>query len=68
MEKLYDKAFWYATLSRAIRTACQTAIASIGTASVMAEVKWPVVLSTVALASIVSVLMSIVMGIPEVED
>ena len=52
---------------RAIRTICQTAIATIGTASVMSEVNWLFVASASLLAGILSVLTSIVTGLPEVE-
>lgn len=52
---------------RALRTVCQTAIATIGTASVMSEVNWLFVLSASLLAGIISILTSIVTGLPEVE-
>lgn len=52
---------------RAIRTVAQTAIATIGTASVMSEVNWMFVLSASLLAGILSILTSIVTGLPEVE-
>lgn len=52
---------------RALRTVCQTAIATIGTASVMSEVNWLFVLSASLLAGILSILTSIVTGLPEVE-
>lgn len=52
---------------RALRTVCQTAIATIGTSAVMSEVNWSVVLSASALAGILSILTSIVTGLPEVE-
>lgn len=52
---------------RALRTVCQTAIATIGTSVVMSEVNWSVVLSASLLAGILSILTSIVTGLPEVE-
>ena len=52
---------------RAIRTVAQTAIATIGTATVMSEVNWMFVLSASLLAGILSILTSIVTGLPEVE-
>ena len=53
---------------RALRTVCQTAIATIGTATVMSEVNWKFVLSASLLAGILSILTSIVTGLPEVES
>ena len=62
-----NKTFWRATLIRAVRTICQTAVATIGTAMAVTEVNWLYVLSASALAGILSVLTSIATGLPEVE-
>lgn len=62
------KEFWKAALIRAIRTICQTAIATIGTTAVIEEVNWIMVLSTSALAGMLSVLNSIATGLPEVSN
>jgi len=62
-----NKTFWYATLIRAIRTICQTAIATIGTAMVVTEVDWRYVVSASLMAGILSVLTSLATGLPEVE-
>ena len=62
------KGFWKAALIRAIRTICQTAIATIGTTALLEEVNWILVLSSSALAGLLSVLNSIATGLPEVED
>lgn len=61
------KEFIRAMLIRAARTICQTAIASIGTAAVLADVSWPFVLSASLLAGILSILTSIATGLPEVD-
>ena len=52
---------------RAVRTVAQTAAASIGSAAVLDEVKWPVVLSASILAGILSLLTSVA-GLPELEE
>lgn len=62
-----DKTFWRATLIRAVRTICQTAVATIGTAMAVTEVNWLYVLSASALAGILSILTSVATGLPEVE-
>ncbi len=62
-----NKEFWKAALIRAARTICQTAIASIGTAAVLSDVNWLVVVSASALSGILSILTSIATGLPEVE-
>ena len=57
--------FWKAALIRCIRTIAQTAIATIGTTAMIQDVNWMMVLSTSALAGLLSVLTSIVTGLPE---
>ena len=59
--------FWKCALIRAIKTICQTAIATIGSAMVLTDVHWTYVLSASALAGILSILTSIAAGLPEVE-
>ena len=59
--------FWHAALIRAIRTAAQTAIATIGTSAMLSEINWQVVASTTAVATILSLFTSIATGLPEVE-
>ncbi len=68
MEELTNKAFWKAAAIRSIKTICQTAIASIGTAIVIEDVNWLMVLSASALAGVLSILTSIATGLPEVEE
>ena len=59
--------FWKATMVRAIKTVCQTAVATIGTAVVLSDVNWQMVVSASILSGILSVLTSIATGLPEVE-
>ena len=57
--------FWKAAGVRALRTVCQTAVATIGTSAVIQDVDWLMVGSTALLAGILSVLTSIATGLPE---
>ena len=52
---------------RAIKTAAQAAIATIGASATMGEVNWVMVGSASLLAGIVSILTSVA-GIPEVKE
>ena len=61
-----DKLFWKYAGIRALKTFCQTAIASIGTSATMGEVNWLLVGSTSLLSAILSILTSFA-GLPEVE-
>lgn len=61
------KKFIKAAAIRAARTIAQTAIATIGTSAVLADVNWAVVASASALAGILSLLTSVVTGLPETE-
>lgn len=60
--------FIKAALIRMVRTIAQTAIATIGTSAVMTDVNWMYVGSASLLAGILSLLTSIVTGLPEVGD
>lgn len=51
---------------RALKTAAQTAVATIGTTAVMSEVNWVTVASASVLAGLLSILTS-VKGLPEVK-
>ena len=52
---------------RAIRTVCQTAVATIGCAKLLSEANWKYVVSASILAGILSILTSIITGLPEVD-
>ena len=51
--------FFKDLLERALKTAAQTAIATIGTTATLGAVDWKLVLSTVLMASLLSALTSI---------
>lgn len=51
---------------RAVKTVAQTAVATIGTAAVLGEVNWVMVVSASVLAGVLSMLTSVA-GLPEVK-
>lgn len=61
------KAWLKAAGVRAIKTLAQTAVATIGTTALIAEVDWLMVASASALAAILSILTSVA-GLPEVKE
>jgi len=54
-------------LIRAIKTICQTAVATIGSSAVIADVNWGIVVSASLLAGLLSVLTSVATGLPEAD-
>ena len=63
-----NKDFIKATGIRALHTCLQVFIASVGTAKVLGDVDWKYVLSATAMATILSIAKSIVIGLPEVKE
>lgn len=61
-----NKSWLKAAGVRALKTVCQTAVATIGTTAVISQVDWLMVGSASLLAGILSLLTSIG-GLPEVE-
>lgn len=67
-EEDMSKEWWKAAVTRAARTAAQTAIALIGTGPVgFADIDWARVASVSGVAALLSLIMSI-SGLPEVPD
>lgn len=62
-----NKKWWKAAGIRALKTICQTAVATIGTATVLEEINWIMIGSASLLAGLLSLLTSLA-GLPEVED
>lgn len=52
---------------RAVKTAAQTFVATVGSAAVLQDVNWVMVISATALAAILSVATSVA-GLPEVQN
>lgn len=65
--KLSNPHWWHAAGIRAVRTAAQAAIAAIGSATVLNQVDWAVIGSTVCVATILSLLTSLA-SLPEWDD
>lgn len=61
------KAWLKAAGVRALKTVCQTAVATIGTSAVISDVNWVMVASASLLAGILSLLTSIA-GLPELDS
>ena len=64
----FTKDWLTAATVRAVKTVAQTALATMGTAFVLSDVDWPVVASASVLAGVLSLLTSVVTGLPEVEE
>ena len=67
MKNVFTKAWFKASMVRAIKTVAQTAVATIGSSAVIADVNWIVVASASALAGLLSLLTSIA-GLPELKN
>lgn len=66
MKKVNFKEWIKAAAIRAIKTVAQTAVAIIGTSTIVTDVNWKIVACSAALAGIVSLLTSVA-GLPELD-
>ncbi len=67
-ERIKSKEFWKAALARALYTLLEVVLTLIPTSAiVLSDVNWLYLLSASALAAIVSLLKSLVIGLPEVK-
>ena len=70
MKVVKNKEYWIqwakAAGIRAVKTVAQTFVATIGTAAVLQDVNWVMVLSASALAGVISLATSVA-GLPEVK-
>ncbi len=67
MENVFTWKWLRAALVRALKTVAQTAAATIGTAVMISEVDWRMVLSAALLAGALSLLTSVA-GLPEAQE
>ena len=67
MENVFTWIWLRAALVRALKTVAQTAAATIGTAVMISEVDWRMVLSAALLAGALSLLTSVA-GLPEAQE
>lgn len=67
IKKIFSKQWLIASGIRALKTFCQTCIATIGTSAIISDVDWKITLSTSLLAAILSMLTSIA-GLPEINN
>ena len=67
METVFTWKWLRAALVRALKTVAQTAAATIGTAVMISEVDWRMVLSAALLAGALSLLTSVA-GLPEAQE
>lgn len=59
--------FWKAAGIRALRTFAESALAYMGTATLLSEVNWLGALSAGAMGAVVSILLAVATSLPEVD-
>jgi len=68
LDKLKSKKFWECALARCIRTVIPTALSILASGTALSDINWVLLISSSLLAGIVSILQSILVGIPESEE
>jgi len=63
---MFTKAFWIASVKRAIHTGAQSFVAAIGSTAIFEGVDWSVVGSVTGMAVVLSLAKSLAVGVPEV--
>jgi hypothetical protein len=67
MNYLTNKEWWEKAGIRAIKTMAQSGVAVIGTSTIISQIDWKVVVSTIVVSGVLSLLTSLG-GLPEVES
>lgn len=67
LKNIFSKQWLAASGIRALKTFCQTCIATIGTSAIISDVDWKVALSASLLAAVLSMLTSVA-GLPEIKE
>jgi hypothetical protein len=67
MNYLTSKSWWEKAGIRAIKTMAQSGVAVIGTSTIISQIDWKVVVSTIVVSGVLSLLTSLG-GLPEVES
>lgn len=67
MNKGFWKGFFSAALVRCLRTFAEAALAYIGTAALISDVNWIGVISAGCMGAVISFLMALATGLPEVD-
>lgn len=65
---IFNWAFWKRALIRALHTFCQTALGMITVGMAIKDVDWLHILSVGAVAAVISILKSVVVGVPETDQ
>lgn len=68
MKYLKSKDFWECAMERAIRTFAQTMVSLIPASAILTEINWTYILSASCVAALLSILTSVVTGLPEAEE